>query len=200
MRTAGSVSGLSSIMKRSVDDNRPVNKLVDDSEGFRNFTEIKQTFLTKFFSFEELLQCMLSTVRPGSETKIMFKDFERAVSVSAGTGHYSAFQLKTVFQVYSENQDQGIDKAFISLRDFKDLFYPHRAWQGDYTTGNNNASKMATAAKKQNAMRGVDDEDEMLSECSMMIDDIMQGKAIDDILHAREVEERKQLVEEELER
>lgn len=45
LRTAGSVSGMSDIMKRSENDNKPVNRLVDDTEGFRNFTEIKTVFL-----------------------------------------------------------------------------------------------------------------------------------------------------------
>jgi hypothetical protein len=68
-RSAGSV-GLSSIMKRSENDNKTVNKFVDETEAFRNFTEIKDLFHDKFFSFEELLQTMIATTRPGYETKL----------------------------------------------------------------------------------------------------------------------------------
>jgi hypothetical protein len=68
-RSAGSI-GLSSIMKRSDSDNKPVNKFVDETEAFRNFNEIKDLFHNKFFSFEELLQTMISTTRPGFETKL----------------------------------------------------------------------------------------------------------------------------------
>jgi len=54
-RSAGSVSGLSSLMKKSEDKEVEVPKLVDDSEHLTNFSEIKDTFLSKCFSFEELL-------------------------------------------------------------------------------------------------------------------------------------------------
>lgn len=42
-------------MKRSEAGDKPINKLVDESEPFRNFNEIKEKFAAKFFSFEELL-------------------------------------------------------------------------------------------------------------------------------------------------
>ena len=42
-RSAGSVSGLSALMKRS-EDEKPVNKFVDTSEPMRNFKEIKEIF------------------------------------------------------------------------------------------------------------------------------------------------------------
>jgi hypothetical protein len=63
-RTAGSVSGLSSLMKRSDDDNKPVPKFVDTTEPLRNFQEIKQLFLKKYFTFEELLQVMFLDAKP----------------------------------------------------------------------------------------------------------------------------------------
>lgn len=63
-RTAGSVSGLSGLMKRSDDDSKPVPKFVDTTEPSRNFQEIKQHFLKKYFTFEELLQVMFLDAKP----------------------------------------------------------------------------------------------------------------------------------------
>lgn len=112
---------------------------------------------------------MLSTVRPGNETKILFKDFEKAVVVS-GQLNYSAFQLKSVFNLHCENKQEGIDKSFITLRDFKDLFYPHKPWKGDFTTSGPGLTGLMTQQKRKNP---ADDDDENMSQQSMLIDDIM---------------------------
>ncbi len=74
IRSAGSVSGLSSLMKRSDEKELEVPRLVDDSEHLRNFSEIKDTFLMKCFSFEDLLQLM-GMGKPGSDAKVFMADF-----------------------------------------------------------------------------------------------------------------------------
>lgn len=38
--SAGSVSGLSQIMKRSEDDSKPVNKFLDETESFKTLSEL----------------------------------------------------------------------------------------------------------------------------------------------------------------
>jgi len=86
----------------------------------------------------------------------------------------------------------GADKAYMPLRDFKDRFYPGRTWKGDF-------GKVEQISKVP-IEKPVDLEDESRSEASMMIDQIMEGKAIDDILAERDALERKQMVEEEKER
>jgi hypothetical protein len=78
----------------------------------------------------------------------------------------------------------GADKAFMPLRDFKDRFYPGRTWKGDF-------GKVEQISKL--ALEKPEDiqEDQSHSEASMMIDQIMEGKAIDDILAERDALERK---------
>jgi|LauGreDrversion4_2_1035121.scaffolds.fasta_scaffold639503_1 hypothetical protein len=54
-RSVGSVDGLSSLMKRTEDKSVEIPQLIDESEPYRNFTEIKEAFMTKCFTFEDLL-------------------------------------------------------------------------------------------------------------------------------------------------
>ena len=181
-------------MKRSDNADKQIKKLVDETEPARNFITIKDKFANKFFSFEELLQTMLmASPKPGSETKIMLRDFERAVFSATG-GDLSAFQIRQVFMLQAVNTEFGPEKAYISLRDFKDLFYPARPWQPQYVM------TTAEAESKKNYIDNGDDQEDNYSEASMLIDNIMQGKAIDDILAERNAAERKALAEEELAR
>ena len=136
----------------------------------------------------------MAQVKPGSETKIMLRDFERAVFSATG-GDLSAFQIRQVFMLQAVNTEQGPDKAHISLRDFKDLYFPARPWQPQYVM----TTAEAESKKNQNQING-EDQDDNYSEASMLIDNIMQGKAIDDILAERNAAERKALMEEELAR
>lgn len=87
---------------------------------------------------------MIANQKPGYETKIMLKDFERAVLAATGTTSFSAFQIKSVFMLQAINTDFGPDKAYIPLRDFKDLFYPSRPWKADFSSG-----KAVPAQKRQ---------------------------------------------------
>lgn len=136
----------------------------------------------------------MAQAKPGSETKIMLRDFERAVFSATG-GDLSAFQIRQVFMLQAVNTEQGPDKAHISLRDFKDLYFPARPWQPQYVM----TTAEAESKKNQNQING-EDQDDNYSEASMLIDNIMQGKAIDDILAERNAAERKALMEEELAR
>ena len=54
-RSVGSVSGLSSLMKKSDDQESEVPRLINDEEHLTNFSDIKDGFLTKCFNFEDLL-------------------------------------------------------------------------------------------------------------------------------------------------
>jgi len=78
---------------------------------------------------------MIATTRPGTETKINLKDFEKAVIASCSSGQFSAFQIKSVFMMQAKDPEFGPDRAYIPLRDFKDLFYPARGWKGDFNSG-----------------------------------------------------------------
>lgn len=66
------------------------------------------------------------------------------------------------------NTEQGPDKAHISLRDFKDLFFPARPWQPQYVM----TTAEAESKKNQNQING-EDQDDNYSEASMLIDNIM---------------------------
>lgn len=77
-------------MRRSEDEQREVPQLVDENEHARNFTEMKEAFLDKCFSFEDLLQFM-GLPRPGWENKVSLTDFERAVVLACGSNRFSSF-------------------------------------------------------------------------------------------------------------
>lgn len=74
-RSVGSVDGLSSLMKRTEEKSVEIPQLIDDGEPYRNFSEIKEVFMTKCFTFEDLLQLMGGKSKPGSEQKIYLADF-----------------------------------------------------------------------------------------------------------------------------
>lgn len=77
-RTAGTVDGMSTLMRRSDAGDRKVPNLVNENEHIENFNEIKETFMRKCFAYEDLLNTM-GLVKPGNETKIVFEDFFKAV-------------------------------------------------------------------------------------------------------------------------
>lgn len=64
--------------------------------------------------------------------KVTLKDLEKAVNHACGPGQFSTFQIKSVFCLYATNIKSGVDKAFIPIRDFKELFYPSQLWKTDY--------------------------------------------------------------------
>ena len=85
----GPFSDLTSIMRRS--DNEEKDRIfVDDSEHKQNEQEIKETFLLKASSFEELLATM-GLVKPGNEGKITYEDFNKVVSHYCGRTKFSSF-------------------------------------------------------------------------------------------------------------
>lgn len=93
----------------------------------------------------------------------------------------------------SIGNELGVDRAYIPLRDFKDRFYPGRKWKADFTE----VIGFKTLSLKEKESNVNDDQSEVPS---MMIDQIMEGKAIDDILAERQAVEHQNLVNEELER
>ena len=90
IRSAGSVSGLSSLMKKSDDKEIEVPKLVNDDEHLTNYSDIKDGFLTKCFTFEDLLQLM-GLSKPGNDAKVFLSDFNRAVVSLFGGAKFSNF-------------------------------------------------------------------------------------------------------------
>ena len=142
---------------------------------------------------------MLSTPSPNNESKIFLKDFEKACLAAFSISKFSSFQLKAVFLLHAQDQHRGVELSFISLRDFKDLYYPHRAWKGDYRQGLADSKTLADKHKKELKDKQADEEDN-ISEASMLLEDIMQGKAVEDIRKARDQEDTKAVVEEELRR
>ena len=88
---------------------------------------------------------------------------------------------------HSVGNELGAERAFIPLRDFKDRFYPGRKWKADF------ADLPTFAQKVEKAEKDNDDQSEVPS---LMIDQIMEGKAIDDIIAEREAAERLQIAQE----
>lgn len=88
--SAGSVSGLSSLMRRTDQKVEEVPQLINDSEHIVNFSDIKDAFLTKCFNFEDLLQ-VLGLSKPGADAKVFLADFSRAVIAMFGPSKFSNF-------------------------------------------------------------------------------------------------------------
>jgi Ca2+-binding EF-hand superfamily protein len=84
IRSAGTVDGMSSIMRRSDQEVKQKATLVDEGEHIRNKQEIKELLLEKAFSFEDILQQM-DSVKPGNEDKITLADFEKVVAKFCGS-------------------------------------------------------------------------------------------------------------------
>ena len=189
-RSLDKVSGLSSLINKSEETTPKVPNLFDDNEKFANYEKIKNAFLQKHFSFEDLLQSIFNTPSPSFGSKIFLKDFEKALMNCFSERHFSSFQIKQVFGMHAQDTQRGVDSGFISLRDFKDLYYPHRPWKSDFSSGAN--TKPVPAARP----KGENEDEEALSEASMMLDDILQGRAIQDIVQERENAERKQMIDE----
>lgn len=60
---------------------------------------------------------------------------------------FSSYQIKLVFADSAVNIGEGpdaLDHAFITVREFKDKFYPGRPWQAEYET----KSEMARRRRK----------------------------------------------------
>jgi len=70
-----SVSGMTELMQRSdMMSEREVPQLINDDDYSNNFMEIKETFMDKCFTFEDLLAKM-GRPKPGAEHKVVFDDF-----------------------------------------------------------------------------------------------------------------------------
>ena len=83
VRSAGEVSGMSSIMRRSDMAKRQPPALTDDGEHRRNIEEIRRIMLEKAFSFEDIISHM-TLVRPDMTAKVEFNDFFRVVAHYCG--------------------------------------------------------------------------------------------------------------------
>ena len=118
----------------------------------------------------------MGMAKPGSDAKVYLSDFNRAILSLFGGAKFSNFQIKSVFLQHSIGNELGADRAFIPLRDFKDRFYPGRKWKADFTDLPTFAQKTDVVANEDNASEAH----------SLMIDQIMEGKAIDDIMAERE--------------
>jgi hypothetical protein len=97
--------------------------------------------------------------RKGQEGKILYKDFEIVVKGCFDAGTFSSFQLQKVFKKISIG-NVDFEKDYIPARDFKDAFYPGRPWNRE------DLDDKARTHKHRN----IKDDDENLSEASMLID------------------------------
>ena len=127
-------SDMSSVMRRSDAEKEPV-KLIDDDEHIKNRQEIKEVFLQKAHDFTDILTAM-GTATPGGEGKVMFEDFFKAVIHFCGNDRFSSFQVKWVFKEIARflPGSDNIDKAYIPINAFKDMFYPGKVVQSDIMT------------------------------------------------------------------
>ena len=190
-RTAGTVDGMSTLMRRSDAGDRKVPSLVNENEHIENFNEIKETFMRKCFAFEDLLNTM-GLVKPGNETRITFEDFFKAVSQICGANKFSRHSIRSVFK----NQAVGVEKAdpetlkgaYIPARDFKDKFYPGRIWKPDMETPAERVERLKR--EKEQAREG--QESNVDSE-SIAISQIMQGVSYGDIKAEQDKLERAQI-------
>jgi len=109
-------------------------------------------------------------------------DFEALIKSTFGLNKFSMFQIKAVFKMYAKDADVDITKGYIPIVDFKDYFYPHKNWKADYNKGKTKEDYL-----KQRKLD--DSDDDNMSNKSAMIDDIMQGKAVDDVMKQRATQE-----------
>ena len=181
------VSGMSTLMKRSDMEAREVPPLTDPDEHRRNLTEIKETILAKAFSFEDVISKM-NVGKPGALYKVSFEDFWKVVSFYCGRSRFSGHQVKTAFKEICsnlENADQStLNGAFIYMRDFKDRFFPGRTWNPDVDSRSDEKKRMAE----------IGDNSSVTSQ-SVHISTIMQGRTNADIQMDKDAAERKQLME-----
>ena len=102
IRSAGTVSGMSTIMRRTDAESRQVPPLTDEGEHRRNIEEIKKTLLAKAFSFEDVLARM-AVPKPGNFSKVTFNDFSRVVLHFCGSSRFSSYQIKFAFKENCQN-------------------------------------------------------------------------------------------------
>ena len=81
---------------------------------------------------------MFQDSKSSLQVKVTLKDLEKAVIHCCGRTKFSTFQIKSVFSNYAHDLKEGIEKAFIPIRDFKELFYPSQLWKTDYLQGSTN--------------------------------------------------------------
>lgn len=166
---SGPFSDMTSVMRRSDQEDKERAKFVNDSEFEKTEQEIKDEFLAKAASFDDLLAIM-GNAKHGMEGLITYADFNRAVVFYCGHAKYSSFQIKFVFQhkaVYEPGIDKSeVDKGYIPILKFKDLFYPGRVWRPEYM---NEIDKIKAALDEKEKSFDIESE-------SMRISTIMQGR------------------------
>lgn len=189
IRSAGEVSGMSELMRRSDTDDRKVPALTDEGEHRRNIQEIRDTISKQARSFEEILS-QLGTVRPDQHSKITFDDFYRAIIHYCGPQKYSGYQLKFAFKEIAKNVEKAdpatLAGAYISVMDFKDSFYPGKTWNP------------LIGSQRDSARRAIPDDQSSATSVSVALSTIMAGKTQGDLHDARDKEERKMLMEEQI--
>ena len=191
-RTAGSVSGLSSLMRVSDPDERKVPPLVDPNEHSDNLTVIRAE-VSKAGSFDEILSKMTPPVARGSSERVTFNDFCQVIIAYCGPQRFSGFQMKHAFRELAVELDtadrETLAGAYIPMKLFKDRFYPGRPWSPRYEDNTGQRARLAARAA---------DETESVTSQSVAISTIMKGKTNDDLQAERDLEERKMLMEEQL--
>lgn len=87
---------LTSVMRRSDVDKKDRTRFLDDSQNLQTEQAIKECFMEKARTFEDLLMVM-GTNKPGQEGRVTFEDFTKVVTHFCGPQKFGSFQVKFVF-------------------------------------------------------------------------------------------------------
>lgn len=168
-------------MKKSEAGSEGVPQLVDENEVFRNATQIKNLFQQHCYSFDDLLYVMSKTKASAAarDDRIYYRDFEQAIIGLCGTHVYSQFQIRQVFKLYTPSafaEEKDLTRVYIPIQVFKDKFFPPKTWKADHKLGGNEKLEKLQAEQMRRRQEMASDASDALSNPSMDLDDIMQGR------------------------
>lgn len=159
-----------------------------------DFERLQSLFVVNYNSFDELLavvQIRQDRKKPGEESKIRYDEFARLVQNTYQKKNesvpFSQTQLQNVFRnfVRGSGMSESVDEMYIPLKDFKDIFYPGRPTDKDYHRSKKDIERAQKLRSKPEDDSDDFDKDDDGSQKSMLLDDIMQGRAIQDIIDQR---------------
>lgn len=183
---------MSSILRRT-DPDEPRPPLTDPDETSRISREIKATLAAKAFAFEDILAKM-GIARPGALSEVTFEDFSRVVLDYCGPARFSPHQTKSVFREVAQNVANAdpvtLSGAYIVMKDFKDAFFPGKAWKPQVDDASEERRRMERLGRDSDFGDGTSE--------SVAISTVMQGRTNAEIYEAREAEERRRLMHEQL--
>jgi Ca2+-binding EF-hand superfamily protein len=186
----GRVDGLSSIMARSVFEQRSPPKLLEEGDHLRVQEEIKELLRVnadgKPTTFDDLL-AMMGAPRFRKEGQVSLSEFQTVIARAGGGQKFSAHEVKQVFSIHAvDPPTQGPEAAagaaepYIPVRDFKDKFLPALTWKRDDARALEQASR---GSGKPSASSTSKTE-------SLAIDHILDGRRPHEIMRETEGKER----------